>query len=44
MLANKVRKLSGDIKRAKTTEDKVDILATQNAFLTALVVIINNSE
>tara|TARA_R110002096_G_scaffold436009_1_gene665032 strand:- start:6065 stop:6289 length:225 start_codon:yes stop_codon:yes gene_type:complete len=41
LVANKVRTLSGQVKRAKTEAEKLDLIASQNAWLAGLIIIKN---
>lgn len=39
LIANKVRTLSGQVKRAKTAEEKLDLVASQNTWIAGLMII-----
>ncbi len=39
LVANKVRALSGQVKRAKTEAEKLDLIASQNTWLAGLVLL-----
>ena len=40
VVANKVRTLSGQVKRAKTEAEKLDLIASQNAWLAGLLLVV----
>jgi len=39
LVANKVRTLSGQVKRAKTEAEKLDLIASQNTWLAGLILL-----